>query len=72
MPSRLITKLRKGKAGTLSHKKQARKAVKRARAHAAKQDQGLVVTEDQFMDHEVLPDPSQDVSTHLNFRRKTT
>ena len=54
MPSKLHTKLMKGKAGTLSPKKQARKATRRARAHATRQDLGLIVTET-IHDYEVLP-----------------
>ena len=47
----------KGKVGPLSPKKQARKVIRMARAHAPRQDLGLAVTEEQFMDFEVLPDP---------------
>ena len=57
MPSKLNIKSLKGKAGTLSPKKQARKGVRRACVHASRQALDLMVTEEQFMDFEVLLDP---------------
>ena len=57
MPSKPKTKLKKGKEGTPSPKKQPRKAA-RTQARAAQQ-KDLVVAVGQFMANEVLPDPLQ-------------
>ena len=66
MPSKPKTKLTKGKAGTPPPTKQPRKATRRAPAHAVQQEPDLVVTEEQFMDYEALPDPSKGMASRLD------
>ena len=45
---------------------QATKIIRRTHVHAARQDLGLVITEEKCMDYEALPDPSQSMATCLD------
>ena len=66
MPSKPKTKSKKGKAGTPSPKNQPRKAARWAQARAAGQEPYLMVTEKQFMDYGVLPDPLHGMASCLH------
>ena len=66
MPSKPKTKLKKGKTGTLSPRKQPRKATRRAQACTAHLERELGVAEEHFMYIEVPSDPSHDLASRLD------